>query len=168
MAVDFHKHKEAETLNYEVRETPPDSGDIGFDMDNSITVGSHEEMRTKAENKLRSISLWNIIYGFIEGIIYTAATGPFGVALGMVDCAMAYLLRKKNKFSRYYTLVLSVMRFLIAIPIFIGVIEAEGEELTPLYLAVAAIIIIPVMVIFAYSAVKLWLDKDIKELFSSK
>lgn len=172
MAVDFHKYKQAEkqgeTLNYEVREVPPESGDIGFDMDNSITVGSHEEMMTKAENKLKSISLWNIVYGIIEGLIYTSATGPFGVALGMVDCAMAYLLRKKHNFSRCYTLVLSVLRFLISVPLFIYIIQSEGEQLTPFSLAVAAIMFIPVMIIFAYSAVKLWLDKDIKELFSKK
>lgn len=172
MSVDFQKYKEAEkhgeTLNYEVREAPPESGDIGFDMDNSMLAGSSEEQRIKAEGKLKSISMWNIIYGIIEGLIYNSFSGPFGVALGMVDCAMAYLLRKKHNFSRYYTLVLSVMRFLISIPMLIYFIQSEGEQLTPFYLAVVAIMFIPVMIIFAYSAVKLWLDKDIKELFSKK
>lgn len=65
MAVDFHKYKEAGTLNYEVREAPPESGDIGFDMDNSMLAGSMDERLEKAEKNVKSLSTLNMVYGVI-------------------------------------------------------------------------------------------------------
>lgn len=85
MAVDFHKYKDAGTLNYEVADSQTEGGDIGFDMDNSMLAGSIDERLEKAEKNIKSLSTLNIVYGIIEGIIYSVGFGPFGVALGIVD-----------------------------------------------------------------------------------
>ena len=76
MSVEFNKYKQAEkqgeALNYEVRETPPEGGDIGFDMDNSMLEGSDEERLNKAEKNVKSLSTLNMVYGVIEGAIFAS------------------------------------------------------------------------------------------------
>lgn len=168
MAVDFHKYKEAGTLNYEVREAPPEGGDIGFDMDNSMLAGSEEERLEKAEKNLRSLSTLNMGYGIIEGIIYSVGFGPFGIAVGALDVITAYLLRKKNRFSRGYTAVVSILRVVMSIPIALGVLFPEDGSAELIDFIMAPVIFIPVLIIFIASIVMLLFNKDIKKLFEKK
>lgn len=168
MAVDFHKYKEAGTLNYEVREAPPESGDIGFDMDNSMLAGSMDERLEKAEKNVKSLSTLNMVYGVIEGIIYTAGFGPFGIAVGALDVITAYLLRKKNRFSRGYTAVVSILRVVMSIPIALGVLFPEDGSAELIDFIMAPVIFIPVLIIFIASIVMLLFNKDIKTLFKKK
>ena len=168
MAVDFHKYKDAGTLNYEVADSQTDSGDIGFDMDNSMLAGSEEERLEKAEKNLRSLSALNIGYGIIEGIIYSVGFGPFGVALGIVDCAMAYLLRKKKRFSRGYTAVVSILRLVMSIPIALALLFPDDGSAELIDFIMVPVIFIPVLIIFIASIVLLLFNKDIKTLFQKK
>ena len=172
MSVDFQKYKEAEkqgeVLNYEVAEAPSEGGDIGFDMDNSMLAGSIDERLEKAEKNLLSLSTLNMVYGVIEGIIYTVGFGPFGVGVGAFDLITAYLLRKKNRFSRGYTAVVSILRLVMSIPIALGVLFPEDGSAELIDFIMAPVIFIPVLIIFIASIVLLLFNKDIKTLFQKK
>lgn len=172
MAVDFHKYKEAEkqgeVLNYEVRETPPDNGDIGFDMDNSMLEGSDEERLKKAERNVKSLSTLNMAYGVIEGAIFASGFGGFGAFVGAIDVITAFLLRRKNRFSRGYTIFVSILRMLMAIPIALSLLFPDSGSAELIDYIMVPVIFIPVMLIFIFSVLMLLFNKDIKELFSKK
>lgn len=173
MAVDFHKYKQAEkqgeTLNYEVREAPPESGDIGFDMDNSMLSGRIDERLEKAEKNVKSLSTLNMVYGIIEGVIFKGGFGDvLGVIVGAADVITAFLLRKKNRFSRVYTAVVSILRLVMSIPIALAVLFPDDGSSELIDFIMVPVIFIPVLIIFIASIVMLLFNKDIKMLFKKK
>ncbi|MBP0964941.1 MAG: hypothetical protein J5999_06570 [Oscillospiraceae bacterium] len=169
MAVDFHKYKEAGTLNYEVADSQTESGDIGFDMDNSMLSGSMDERLKKAEKNVQSLSTLNMVYGLIEGVILKIGFGAaFGIIVGAADVITAFLLRRKNRFSRGYTIFVSILRMLMTIPIALGVLFPDDGPAELIDYIMVPIIFIPVVLIFIFSVLMLLFNKDIKELFSKK
>lgn len=172
MSVDFQKYKEAEkqgeALNYEVVQPPPENGDIGFDMDNSMLAGSIDERLEKAEKNLLSLSTLNMVYGVIEGIIFIFGFGPFGIGVGALDVITAYLLRKKNRFSSGYTAIMSILRVVMSIPIALGILFPDDGSADIVDYIMVPVIFIPVLIIFIASIVLLLFNKDIKTLFKKK
>lgn len=169
MAVDFHKYKEAGTLNYEVADSQTESGDIGFDMDNSMLAGSEEERLEKAEKNVKSLSTLNMVYGIIEGVVLKGGFGDvFGVIVGAADVITAFLLRKKNRFSRGYTAVVSILRVVMSIPIALGVLFPDDGSSELIDFIMVPVIFIPLLIIFIASIVMLLFNKDIKMLFKKK
>lgn len=169
MAVDFHKYKEAGTLNYEVADSQTESGDIGFDMDNSMLAGSEEERLEKAEKNVKSLSTLNMVYGIIEGVVLKGGFGDvFGVIVGAADVITAFLLRKKNRFSRVYTAVVSILRLVMSIPIALSLLFPDDGSSELMDFIMVPVIFIPLLIIFIASIVMLLFNKDIKTLFKKK
>lgn len=169
MAVDFHKYKEAGTLNYEVADSQTESGDIGFDMDNSMLAGSEEECLEKAEKNVKSLSTLNMVYGIIEGVVLKGGFGDvFGVIVGAADVITAFLLRKKNRFSRVYTAVVSILRLVMSIPIALSLLFPDDGSSELMDFIMVPVIFIPLLIIFIASIVMLLFNKDIKTLFKKK
>lgn len=169
MAVDFHKYKEAGTLNYEVADSQTESGDIGFDMDNSMLAGSMDERLEKAEKNVKSLSTLNMVYGIIEGVVLKGGFGDvFGVIVGAADVITAFLLRKKNRFSRVYTAVVSILRLVMSIPIALSLLFPDDGSSELMDFIMVPVIFIPLLIIFIASIVMLLFNKDIKMLFKKK
>lgn len=169
MAVDFHKYKEAGTLNYEVADSQTESGDIGFDMDNSMLAGSMDERLEKAEKNVKSLSTLNMVYGIIEGVVLKGGFGDvFGVIVGAADVITAFLLRKKNRFSRVYTAVVSILRLVMSIPIALSLLFPDDGSSELMDFIMVPVIFIPLLIIFIASIVMLLFNKDIKTLFKKK
>lgn len=88
--------------------------------------------------------------------------------MGALDVITAYLLRKKNRFSRGYTAVVSILRVVMSIPIALGVLFPEDGSAELIDFIMAPVIFIPVLIIFIASIVMLLFNKDIKTLFKKK